>query len=715
MAEKKVDPWNPELHFALGIAIENQGQLERAVTHYKQAHRGRPERNDFRVVLARAHQGLGQLTEALGLWVDLARFEAHQLEAYLRMADICIAMGQPQEAEGALKQAVLIRPEEDPAWLNLAQLQLAAGRDEEAAESLQQLIHLRPDLHQVHNELGRIHLRAGRLDAAEACFVKAIEIKSDYGLAYNNLASLLQQLKRTDEALSMFEKARSLQEEPLAALEFNHAHCLSQLGRVEDARVGFRALRGDPDVGIRALWAELSSIAVVLQTTQQANEERDRFEACLERIEQAMDAAGDDVNPAHFDPILPSFHLHYHHCLVRSVQKRYGALVHRAARTFQTQLASVNRTQSTSTKWSGKRRIRVGFISAHFRRHTVNKLFSGWVRELDRSQFDVSVYHLGHWLDLDSRSLALDVTLHHVPGQIHQTAARIMREQFDVLIYPEVGMDADVLRLASLRLAPLQCMAWGHPVTSGLPTIDVFLSSEAMEPEPASDQYTEELVCLPGLSVCLKSPAKLSDGLERGGMNLPSDRVIVLSCQTLSKYRPEHDFVWADIAQQCPEALICFIVHPSAVVTEAFGVRLARLFEARSMRLADHVRFLPRLSEGAYHDLNRMSDVYLDSIGWSGGNTTIEAIYHGLPVVTMPGKTMRSRHTAGILQHVGLSHLIASDEKDYVARACRLIGDAEHRAEIRNATQAAAGALWGDLTPVRALESFLKSRVTESQ
>ena len=110
-------------------------------------------------------------------------------------------------------------------------------------------------MHQVHNELGRIHLRAGRLDAAEACFVKAIEIKSDYGLAYNNLASLLQQLKRTDEALSMFEKARSLQEEPLAALESNHAHCLSQLGRVEDARVGFRALRGDPDVGIRALWA----------------------------------------------------------------------------------------------------------------------------------------------------------------------------------------------------------------------------------------------------------------------------------------------------------------------------------------------------------------------------------------------------------------------------------------------------------------------------
>jgi len=84
-----------------------------------------------------------------------------------------------------------------------------------------------------------------------------------------------------------------------------------------------------------------------------------------------------------------------------------------------------------------------------------------------------------------------------------------------------------------------------------------------------------------------------------------------------------------------------------------------------------------------------------------------------LPVVTMPGKTMRSRHTAAILQHVGLSHLIASDEKDYVARACRLIGDAEHRAEVRNATEAAAGALWGDLTPVRALETFLKNRVLE--
>ena len=258
-------------------------------------------------------------------------------------------------------------------------------------------------------------------------------------------------------------------------------------------------------------------------------------------------------------------------------------------------------------------------------------------------------------------------------------------------------------------------MAWGHPVTSGLPTIDVFLSSECMEPEHSADQYTEELIRLPGLSVCLKSPAKLSDGLERGGMSLPMDRVIVLCCQTLSKYRPEHDSIWVDIAQECPEALICFVAHPSAVVTEAFGVRLARAFESRSLRLADHIRFLPRLSEGAYHDLNRMSDVYLDSIGWSGGNTTIEAIYHGLPIVTLPGSTMRSRHTAGILQHIGLGELIASDERDYVARACRLIRETDHRAEIRNATQVAAGSLWGDTAPVRALENFLKQRVVEGQ
>ena len=71
---------------------------------------------------------------------------------------------------------------------------------------------------------------------------------------------------------------------------------------------------------------------------------------------------------------------------------------------------------------------------------------------MDRSRFDVTVYHLGHWLDLDSRSLALDVTLHHVPGQIHQTAARIAKEKFDVLIYPEVGMDADVLAIGQFAI-----------------------------------------------------------------------------------------------------------------------------------------------------------------------------------------------------------------------------------------------------------------------
>ena len=87
----------------------------------------------------------------------------------------------------------------------------------------------------------------------------------------------------------MFKKARSFQNESLSALEFNHAHCLSQLGRVEDARAGFQALRDDPDVGIRSLWAELSSIAVVVQHAAQVNEERERFLECLDRIERVME------------------------------------------------------------------------------------------------------------------------------------------------------------------------------------------------------------------------------------------------------------------------------------------------------------------------------------------------------------------------------------------------------------------------------------------
>ena len=138
---------------------------------------------------------------------------------------------------------------------------------------------------------------------------------------------------------------------------------------------------------------------------------------------------------------------------------------------------------------------------------------------------------------------------------------------------------------------------------------------------------------------------------------------------------------WTRIAESSPEAILVFISHPSPVVTESFGLRLAAAFQERGLRMQDHVQLLPRLQEGAYRDLNRAADLYLDSIGWSGGNTTIEAVHHGLPVVTTPGLTMRSRHTAAILSHIGLQEHISHDVEAYIERACRLIADPELRAE----------------------------------
>jgi predicted O-linked N-acetylglucosamine transferase (SPINDLY family) len=707
LSEIKADPWNPDLHFGLGVALEQQGRKRGALKHFKQACRGRPERNDFRVLLARTHQELGELAEALSVWVDLAHSETHRLEAYARMADICLALGQPAEAERALRQVIQIRPEEDSAWLTLAQIQLAAGRDDEAAESLGILIGLRPDLHQVHNELGRIHLRAGRLESAEMCFRQALDVDPNYLLGLNNLASLLQRTKRTEEALELYEKAIQLPGGDLGAVQFNYAHCLSEHGRTEQARDRFAQLL-EGEVEPRVLWSDLTAIRVVLDDAGQVEEEKARFQVGLDRLAAALDSLSEPPGSGFFDPVLPSFHLHYQADQMREIQTRYGALVHRAGQGLQAQIA-------VQSKPAGEK-IRVGFISAHFRRHTVSKLFGGWMEHLDRARFEVKAYHLGPWVDLDSRALAKKVEFHHLPGLLDQTALRIARDGLDVLIYPEVGMDADVLRLASLRLAPLQCMAWGHPVTSGLPNIDLFLSSEAMEPEDAADSYTEELVQLPGLSVCLDRPPVLSDGLDRAGLGLPEERIVGLCCQTLSKYRPEHDWIWVELARRSPRLLLVFIAHPSSAVTRSFRERLDRAFGAAQMQIDAHIKLLPRLSEGAYRDLNGTADLFLDSLGWSGGITTVEAIHHGLPVVTTPGVTMRSCHAAAILCQVGLDSHVSTDPQAYVERAHQLISDAEFRSSVRGEIEAASHQLWGDQEPigVHALVSYPRRWLTPS-
>src|SRR5262249_6363600 len=224
------------------------------------------------------------------------------------------------------------------------------------------------------------------------------------------------------------------------------------------------------------------------------------------------------------------------------------------------------------------------------------------------------------------------------PLSIERWREAIRRDAPHVLIYPEIGMDGASLLLAAQRLAPVQCTSWGHPTTSGLATVDYFLSSELMEPAGAQEHYTERLVPLPNLSVYIEPPESAGEPVERAALGLPADAMVYWCGQSLFKYLPQYDQIYPRIAREVPDSRFGFI---EATVGRSLGDLLrgglAAAFAAVGLDAERHCVFLPRLSPERFAAAMGESDAFLDSIGWSGCNSTAASLQYDLPIVTLEG------------------------------------------------------------------------------
>ncbi len=281
-----------------------------------------------------------------------------------------------------------------------------------------------------------------------------------------------------------------------------------------------------------------------------------------------------------------------------------------------------------------------------------------------------------------------------------------------MLIYPGLLMDTVSVQLAAQRLAPVQCTSWGHPETSGIETLDYFLSSDLMEPSGADALYTEKLVRLPNLSIYYEPVDLGAVDSSRAQLGLRTDAAVFWCGQSLYKYLPQYDDVFARIASEAPHSQFVFIKHHAGPrVTEVFRKRLTQAFAARGLDIDRHCVFLDRLSQSEFAGAIGLCDVFLDSLEWSGCNSAIESLPNALPIVTLPGAFMRGRHSAAILEMMGVTETIARDLDDYVAIAARLANTPEERLKISNRMGAAKDKIYGDRACVTALEDFLEKAV----
>ncbi|MEN9278055.1 MAG: hypothetical protein Q6K92_06595, partial [Thermostichus sp. DG_1_5_bins_95] len=194
----------------------------------------------------------------------------------------------------------------------------------------------------------------------------------------------------------------------------------------------------------------------------------------------------------------------------------------------------------------------------------------------------------------------------------------------------------------------------------------------------------------------------------RADFGLSPEAIVYLTCQYLGKYLPQYDYLFAAIARRVPKAQFVFLALPNWAIGEKFRQRLAKVFTAFDLNVEDHVVILPQLDYQAYLDLNSCADIMLDSYGWSGGITTLEALTVGLPVVTCPGELMRGRHTYAMLKRMGLDELIAPDLASYEDLAVQLGSDPDFRRRMVQQVQERRDILFEDRECVAALAHFLQ-------
>jgi predicted O-linked N-acetylglucosamine transferase (SPINDLY family) len=671
-----LNPNDAETHANLANALLEQGEIEAAIAHYHQALAIRPGVPGIYYNLGNAFRQQNQLEAAITQYRWALALDPNYADAYFQLAGVLHFLGQLAEAIFYYKQAIFFKPNSPDAYYYLGNALIEQNRHNDAIAQYQQALALNSQFLDTYFRLGSALILQLQFEEATAYLQQALILHPDHPETIYNLGIALASQNQVDDAIGYFQKASQLK----------------------------------PDF-VEAYWQSHLILPILYDTQQQIQFWRQRFGRGLNQlIQQTLLDTSLGRKPA-LTPLEKSaftFYLGYQGLNDRGLQRKYGNFVHRLVAAKYPQWASTLPMPPLSN--TGK--IRIGYLSAHFTEHTVAKLTLGWLKNCDKQSFEIYSYHIGHQADLITEQVrACSNSFYHISGNLEAVCQQIIADKLHILVFTDIGMDARTTLLAGLRLAPIQCMAWEHPVTSGLPTIDYFLSSALMEPENGQGHYCEKLVRLPNISIFYKKPSIPEATKTRSDFHLRENAVIYLSCQSLFKYLPQFDPIFAQIAQRVPQAQFVFIASNTTSITAQFKARLRRAFANFGLNSEDYCMFLPKQDWGSYLNLNLVSNIFLDTFSWSRGNTTLEAIACGLPVVTCPGEFMRSRHAYGILKMMGITETIAQDEAEYIEISVRLGLDTNWRQDIVRKIYERHSWLYDDRTCVTALESFYKEVV----
>jgi predicted O-linked N-acetylglucosamine transferase (SPINDLY family) len=608
------------------------------------------------------------------------------------------------------KRAIEIDPLNIDSYSMLATCQTQKKLYAEALAVWEKVISLNPNSAHAHCNRGVILKQLYKYEDALASLDRAIAIEPQFSDAYLNRGNVLKNLQHYDDALVAYNQALSLTPDLAEAL-IGRGSILYEYNLTDNAIADYqRAIAVNPNEPVARFATCFAQLPILYEHEKEIVERRERYEKTLRVLVDDVESQrlqGDLLKAVTFRA---PFHLAYQNFNDRDLQQLYGSMVCRIMER------KYPPARLPAPPKAGEP-VRVGIVSGFFRLHSNWKIpMKGWMTQLDRRQFKIFGYHVGKDRDAET-DVAAALCDRFVDRALDAEECRreILADAPHVLIYPGLFMDDVSMVLAAQRLAPVQCNSWGHPETSGMPTLDYFLSSDLMEPPDAAGHYTERLVRLPNISIFYEPVRTETVALTRDELGLRPDATVFWSGQSLFKYLPQFDYVFPSIAKETADCQFVFIRHSGAPqVNLLFQERLNRAFAAFGLKASDHCIFLPHLNLMKFVGAIGLSDIFLDSIPWSGCNSTLESLSHNLPIVTLRGGLMRSRHSAAILQMIGIQETITDTIDDYISSAARLANHPDERKALSQKIANNKHRVYRDRDCISALNEFLSRVVRQT-
>ena len=674
-------------HNNLGNALEAQGRYAEAVAAYRRALALKPRYAEAHFNIGVALQAQGNLAGAAEAYRETLQLVPHHAKAHNNLANIRQWQGLLREAVASYRAAITHAPRYAEAHSNLGNVLRALGELNEAVSLQRQALVLSPDNAEAHNNLGITLLEQGNVEEGISALRRALDLKPAYTEARHNLANALKDQGESEAAAEEFRQA----------LSFNPDDAQARLG-----------------LGIVTIPILAGDVAESANACEEFSHSLDALSAWSHAHPGMLAAAVGSNQP---------FYLAYRPADVTALLSRYGDLVcavtASAAPGLQPEWRAMSPEQSARRRSSGLQsadRIRIGVLSSHVRRrHPVwEVILRGILTHIDRRRFEVFLYHPSPIRDTETEWAERSVD-RFVQGPYRTDVWRelVARDSPDVMFYPEVGMDPVTCALATLRLAPVQIASWGHPVTTGLPSIDVFVSGALLEGGGAARHYREKLVCLPGTGVCTEARPLTSQPWRDSART--RDTVRFALCQQPMKFEPADDDLLVQIAQASGRCELWLLSAPRlGWATARLHERLAARFRAQGLNPEAQLRVQPWLPGEQFAQFLDDIDVYLDCPAFSGYSTAWKAIHRGTPIVTLEGEFLRQRLAAGLLRQIGQMEGVAANRQQYVDLAVRWGEESRGagRARRREAILAAAPRTDGNRAAVSAFEDCVSGALS---